>query len=130
MNIFQIVGIAVTGAVFSVMLKGYKPEFAIFVGIATGMLLIAYAVSARGSVFDMIREIVDMSGVDEKYFSLLLKIIGVAYITEFSSEICRDAGQGAISAKLEMIGKLFIMFLSMPIIKSFLEVCIGAVNLL
>lgn len=130
MNIFQLVGIAVVGAVFSVILRRYRPEFAMFTAMATGLILLAYMLGALDKVFSMVDEMVRNTGVDRKYFVVLIKIIGVSYIAEISGEICRDAGEGAIAAKIEMVGKMFIMLLAMPIIKTFLEVCIDAISML
>lgn len=130
MNIFQLVGIAVVGAVFSVILRRYRPEFAMFTAMATGLILLTYMLGALDKVFSMVDEMVRNTGVDRKYFVVLIKIIGVSYIAEISGEICRDAGEGAIAAKIEMVGKMFIMLLAMPIIKTFLEVCIDAISML
>ncbi|MBP3359482.1 MAG: stage III sporulation protein AD [Clostridia bacterium] len=130
MNIFQLVGIAVVGAVFSVILRRYRPEFAMFTAMATGIILLTYMLGALDKVFSMVDEMVRNTGVDSKYFVVLIKIIGVSYIAEISGEICRDAGEGAIAAKIEMVGKMFIMLLAMPIIKTFLEVCIDAISML
>lgn len=130
MNIFQLVGISVVGAVFSVILRRYRPEFAMFTAMATGLILLTCMLGALDKVFSMVDEMVRNTGVDRKYFVVLIKIIGVSYIAEISGEICRDAGEGAIAAKIEMVGKMFIMLLAMPIIKTFLEVCIDAISML
>ena len=130
MDIFQLIGIGLAGAVASVILRQTKPEFAILVTIATGMVLLAFVVTGLGKVTEEIKEVVELGGIDNKYFVALVKIIGVAYITEIASELCRDSGAGAVAVKLEMIGKVFIMLLSMPIIKGFLEVCTNAIHML
>lgn len=130
MDIFRIIGIGMLGAVLSVILKAYKPELAVCSALITALVLLVYLMQAMESITVMIREIMDKSGLDNKYFSALIKIIGISYLTQLSSEICKDAGQGAIALKLEMIGKVFVMLLSMPIIQGFLEVCINAISML
>lgn len=129
MDIIKLSGIAVTGALFSIIVKKDRPEMAILISITTGVILLGYVLSTLGQVISMIKEIIEESGVDGKYFSLLIKIIATAYICEITSEVCRDAGEGAIAAKIEMGGKLLIMLMSLPLVKSFLEVCINAINM-
>ena len=130
MDIFQLVGIGIVGAVASVILKAYRPEFALCTALITAGILLIYIVQAMGGIVDKIEQIMIQSGLEKKYFSAILKIIGISYITEFASQICKDAGEGAIALKLEMLGKVFVMLLSMPIIQGFLEVCTSAIRLL
>lgn len=130
MDIIKLCMLGITGALLAVMLKKQNPQFALLAACATGIILISYALGCTGAVIGEIEEIVNLCGIDKKYFSLLLKIIAASYICEISSELCRDAGEGAIAVKIEMIGKLFIMLMSMPLVKGFLEVCINAVNML
>ncbi len=130
MDIFQLIGIGLAGAVAAVILRQTKPEFALAVTLATGGALLFFIITGLGSVAEEIKEVVELGGIDNKYFAALIKIIGVSYITEIASELCRDAGSGAIAVKLEMVGKVFIMILSLPIIKGFLEVCTNAIHML
>lgn len=130
MDIFQLIGIGLAGAVTAVILKQTRPEFALAVTLATGGVLLCFIITGLGTVAREIQEVVELGGIDNKYFTALIKIIGVSYITEIASELCRDAGAGAIAVKLEMVGKVFIMILSLPIIKGFLEVCINAIHML
>jgi stage III sporulation protein AD len=55
------------------------------------------------------------------YFTSVLKITGIAYISEFGAEICRDAGEGAIASKIEMAGKVIIIALAIPVITSLID---------
>ena len=64
------------------------------------------------------------SGVDLSYFTLIVKIIGIAYVTQLASEICKDAGQGAVALKVELAGKALVMLMTMPVLSQFLQVII------
>lgn len=129
MDIIKISGIALSGALFSIIIRKERPELAVVTAIVTGVILTGYVLGTLGQVIEMIEEIITVSGVDIKYFTVLIKIIAVAYICEITSELCRDSGENSIAVKVEMVGKIFIMFMSMPLIKNFLEVCINAVNM-
>ena len=129
MDIIKLSGIAVTGAVISITLKKSRPEISILVSITTGIIILYSVLNVLGDVMSGITEIIEASGIDMKYFTVISKIIATAYICEITGEICRDSGEGAIAAKIEMAGKLIIMTMSLPLVKSFLEVCINAVSM-
>lgn len=128
MTIFQVIAIAVVGAVLAVTLKNYKPEFAIGVSFITGMLLLFISADGVKGVFDEFEYVADKSGIDIQYFQLVIKVIGIAYITQFAAEICKDSGQNGIASKLETAGKIFVMVLTMPIINNFFELIISVLN--
>ncbi len=120
MDIFSIVAIGIIGAVLSVTIKSTRPELALMTSLATGIILLLYTSDTLGNVINQFGEIVSKSGVDEGYFKIALKSCAIAYITEFSSALCKDAGENAIAVKTEFAGKITILFISLPIILSFL----------
>ena len=130
MSFIQLIGIATAGAVVSVLLKNYRPEFAVCTAILTGVILLINIIGLLGNVISVIGKIVDAGGLDAKYFMIIMKITGISYITEIASQLCKDSGQGAVAVKIELVGKLFILMYSMPVILGFLEVCADAVNIL
>lgn len=129
MDIFVIAATACIGTVFAVLLKGTKPELSIGISIVTGLTLIFLCADGISDVFLDFREVVSMSGIDIKYFETVIKVIGIAYITQFAAEICRDSGQGSIALKTEMAGKISVLVLTMPIIKGFLELVINILSI-
>ena len=70
---------------------------------------------------DFLEEYAARAEIRPMYFTAVLKITGIAYITEFGAEICRDAGEGAIAAKIEMAGKVIIVVLAIPVISSLID---------
>ena len=81
-----------------------------------------------GELLSEINNIIAECGVDIKYFSLCVKAVGLAYVSQLGAEILRDAGEGAIASKVEAAGKISILLLTMPVITSFLRLCLKAVN--
>lgn len=121
MEIFQIVGLALIAAVFSVILRNQRPEIAIQISIVTGIvifLLMAFKISA---VITLLQDLAKKVNIDVIYLTTVLKIIGIAYITTFGAEICRDAGEGAIASKIEFAGKILIMLLAVPVLMAVLD---------
>ena len=129
MSIFKIIGIGLVGGILSVAVRQYKKEYSMLVGLATLIVILICTIDTIGEVISGIKAITDKSGVDTKYFVAVMKVVGVAYVTQFGSESLRDSGENAIAVKVEMAGKLFILGLTVPIISEFLEVCINAISL-
>ncbi len=122
MDIFKIAGLGIAAAVFAVFIKGWRPELAIQVSLAATVIILAAVLPYLRVVADMLKDIIAQAGVESRYIGIVLKIIGIAYIAQFASELCRDAGEGAIASKIEVAGKIIIMTMSMPIVYSLLEV--------
>ena len=125
MNIFQIVIIGITGTLFTIILKQYKPEFALVSALATGVVILLCGLAGLEDVIRNIYEIATKYNVNTAYIATVIKIIAIAYICQFSSEICRDSGQGAIASKIEFCAKILILFYSLPIADALLSLVVS-----
>ncbi len=125
MNIFQIVIIGITGTLLSVILKQYKPEFALVSALTTGVVVLLSGLSGLEDIIKNIYEIATKYNVNASYIGTVIKIIAIAYICQFSSEVCRDSGQGAIASKIEFCAKILILFYSLPIADSLLSLVVS-----
>lgn len=119
--LFKIIGIGLTGAVLSVFIKQYRPEAGVAISVLTGAIIIGICLPYISALTEMLKNIGDTAGINSAHIKIVLKIIGVAYICQFASDICRDAGESGTGAKIELGGKVIIMGLSMPIIYNLLE---------
>jgi stage III sporulation protein AD len=72
-------------------------------------------------VLNVFQDLADRANISQMYLNTILKIIGIAYITEFGSQVCRDAGEGAVAGKIEFAGKIMIMVMAIPIIALVLD---------
>ena len=127
--IFRLVGIALIGVIVVILLKSAKPEFAVFATIATGVIMLIVLSTSLSQVISAFDKIVEKSGVDEGVFSAVLKIIGIGYLTEYSSSIATDAGCPSIAQKLQFGGKIVIFLTSISIVTSLIDVVSQLVNL-
>lgn len=125
MDIFKIIGVGLIGGILSMTVKQYKKEYALLVALATVTVILFFTLETAISQISLITE---KSGVDTRYFTAVMKVVGVAYITQFGAEILRDGGEGAIALKVELAGKVFILGLTLPIVTEFLEVCVNALS--
>ena len=104
MRIFTIVGLAVLGVTLALTVRSFRPELALLIGVATGIAVLLSVVGELTGVIDALRAAARQYGVDEGYLGVLLKIIGIAYLAQFGVQICRDAGESAAAAKVELAG--------------------------
>ena len=125
MEILQIIGIGIIAAVVIVLLKDTKPEIAVVVGVAAGILIFLIVVNMLMEIISVFTALIDKTGVGATAVSALLKIIGVGYLTEFAQGICEDTGSKSLGDKIVFGGKIIILYLSLPIIKTLMEIITG-----
>ena len=125
MEIFQIVILAVISTLIIIVLKVQRPETALMISIVTGVIIFFVVLGKTSAIIELPKGYAEKANIDIVYFSTLLKIIGIAYIAEFGSEICKDAGESAIASKVELAGKVIIIILAVPIVTSLLDLVIN-----
>lgn len=121
MLIYRVIGLGITGAVLSLLIKQHRPEIAMAVPILTAAAILAMCIPYLNAVVTAFTDIADRAGIELAHMRTVIKIIGVAYICQFASDICADAGERAIAGKIELGGRIVIITLSMPIIYNMLE---------
>ncbi|ACL76261.1 stage III sporulation protein AD [Ruminiclostridium cellulolyticum] len=124
MDILQIVCIGIVAVALSSVIKAQKPELALQVSLITGILIFMLVVVKLSAVIDFIKTFSQKADIDSEYISILLKIVGIAYISEFGAEVCKDAGESSIASKIELAGKVTIVVLAVPIITSLLDLVV------
>lgn len=109
-------------AVFAVLLlKVGKPEFAMAVSLCACVLILLFAGGHLSKVVEELRNLFRYVKLPDGYLTILLKILGISYLAEFGSALCKDAGQAAVAGQIEIVGKLAILVLSMPVVTSLFE---------
>ena len=121
MSVIQIGIIGVIGAVLAVQLKGGKAEYGIYVGMAVSVILFSFIIDRLGVFVSTVGELASYIDMDAGYLATMLKMVGITYIAEFSSGICKDAGYQTIAGQIEIFGKLTILALGMPVLLALLE---------
>lgn len=122
MEIFQIVGLALTATLIIVMVRQARgANTALFISLVTGATIFLLLLDRIGTVVKVLADLSARAGINQFYLDTILKIIGIAYVAEFGSQVCRDAGENAIAGKVELAAKVLIMVLAIPIIVAILE---------
>ena len=120
-DIIKIIGIGLISLVIIVIVKQYKPEFAIYISIMAGVLILGLAFNKLSEIIKLLNNLANKTSVNGKFITLLIKITGIAILTEFAVSLCKDSGESAIATKIDIGGKIMIVAVSIPIISSLLE---------
>lgn len=124
MDIVKIIGIGLIALLIIVILKQYKPEFAVYVSLIAGVLIFFMVLDKLSGIISILTTLANKTNINSQYIQILLKITGIAILTEFAVSICKDSGEAAIASKIDLGGKVIIISISIPIIVALLEVII------
>lgn len=124
MDIIKIIGVGLIALIIIIILKQYRPEFVIYVSIIAGVIILILIMDKVSAIIDLLTSLSNTTVINNEFLVLLIKITGIAFLTEFSVSICKDSGETAIANKIDIGGKVLIISMSIPIIASLLETII------
>ncbi len=114
MKILQVFAIAVVGVSFAMVIRPYRPEMALLTAVVTGLIALAYLMADLTGVIESLEALAAQYSVNAEVLGVLLKIVGIAYLTQLGARICADAGESAIATKVEMCGRILILGAALP----------------
>lgn len=123
--IFRIIVIALMGVILAMFLKTQKPEYSVFISLCIAILILFCVLGLFLSAKEQLSSLSSFLTQDNQYFGLLFKMIGITYLSEFCSGICKDAGYQAIGSQIEIFGKLTILLAGLPILMTLIETIQG-----
>ena len=121
MSIQKAAAIGVCAALIALQFKGGKTEYGIYVSIAAGILLGTGIIGKLSTVLDTVKEIGSFLQIEGSYLGVLLKMLGITYVAEFASNICKDSGCQTIAAQILLFGKITVLALGMPVLLTLLR---------
>ena len=121
MDIVKVSIMGICGMMLGFILKETRPEFAALVTMMTGFLILGLAAGKVSYLFETMNRLRESFPIDSSYLTVLVKIIGITYIGQFSSAICKDAGYQMIGTQIDLFCKLSVMVLSMPVLLAILD---------
>ncbi len=125
--LFKIIGIGLCGVIINLILREYKSDFAFFVNVVTGLLIFIVMLDGVKDVINEFGYIRDLTGMKVDVVTPIIKVIGIGYITEFSSNLAEDSGNKSLATKIVMGGKIAICVLAIPVIKSLINTIISLI---
>lgn len=129
-DIVKIGAIAICATLLVSLLRPKNPIFAALTALAAAVIMTFFTLDSFGSIFKSFTTLFESGGIDSEYYKSVIKVIAVAYFTEITSALCRDAGENGIAAKLELGGRVSVLILTMPAVTNLLQVIIEALALI
>lgn len=121
MDIIKIIGIGIISLIIIIIIKQYRPEFALYVSIIAGIIMFFIVAEKFSGIINLLTSISNKTNLNSEFLKILIKITGIAILSEFAISICKDSGEVAIANKIDLAGKIIIISISIPIISSLLE---------
>ncbi|MBE6788209.1 MAG: stage III sporulation protein AD [Ruminococcaceae bacterium] len=131
MDVVTVIAIALIAAFLSSVLKQYKPEYALLVSVVAAAVVLISLVSTLIPIISEIKDMMSDAAIPYKYITVLIKSVGICYITQFACDTCKDAGQTSLSSKVELAGRIAICLSALPLYKDLLlltQTIIGKVS--
>lgn len=121
MDVITVGVLGLAAVLMAVQLKSFRAEYAAYVVFGAGVVPAFYTAGRLAAVTEIVERFTAELPVDAVYMTTLLKMIGIAYIVQFCSGLCKDAGYSAISGQIETFGKLTILSISLPVVFALLD---------
>ena len=118
----RIGGVAAVGLTALLILRAYKPEWAPFLRMAVTVVALGLTVGLAATALEYVTDLAAAAGVMEgEGWTILLKGLGVAFLTEASASLCRDSGESGLATWVETAGRLELLLLSFPLIRTVMD---------
>lgn len=121
MSFIKILCGVLVGVLLAIKLKGLGSSLGVYLSVALSLFVLFYILNRMTYVVDFLENVMDGIGIERGYLEILLKLIGISYISEFTSNICKEAGFISVAGQVEIAGKLTMMVISMPVLFAIVE---------
>lgn len=121
MEILKIAFIGIGAMVLAVYCKSFKSEYSVLISLAACSLIMFYVVTKLLQIFEVFQYLQTVLPMEKEYLSVLIKMIGITYVAEFASNVCKDGGYQTIASQIEIFGKISVLAVSMPIFSALLK---------
>ena len=122
LTIYALIAIALISLALIMLLKQYRPELALLASVASALILLIYGVAKSGEIISAVRTMTEQAGIDEQNVMLVLKALGICYIVQIAKDICADSGQTALADRIDFIGKVTVVAMSLPMLTQILGI--------
>lgn len=121
MEILKISAIALAGVILAALLRSINKEISLYIILATSVIILISVLGRISEMFTFIESVYSKVTYGREFFPVIIKVLIIAYITDFTAQLCKDAGEGSIGSKVELAGKVIIFYTAMPILAAILE---------
>ncbi len=121
-SLYKIIGVALITCIATLVVKPVRPDFAVFISIVGGIIILFMLAGYLTEIFDVFNQIFNFTNVNSSIYKIIFKIIGVGYLVEFTASLCADSGNSSLGDKVLLGGKIIILVMALPIVTSILEI--------
>lgn len=125
MAFIKVGAVALAGIILGIQFKGGKQEYSIYIGLGICLLIFSCTAAYMGQVKAQLEALMRYASSGSRYFTILFKVVGITWISEFVAGICRDSGFGAVASQVELFGKIAILFAGLPVFLALIETIAG-----
>ncbi|MBQ3048566.1 MAG: stage III sporulation protein AD [Oscillospiraceae bacterium] len=129
MDIYAVIGLGVIGAVLAVLLSQYRAEYAILISIAVGIAILYSVFRNAWQITNELESYIALAGINRDFIITLLKSLGICFLVQFASDICKDMGQTAIAGKVELAGKITVLISALPLFSELIGLALKLVSI-
>ena len=119
--VFQAAAVCLTGALLAVVVRRGSPEMSLLLTLGVAAAVLLFLAEPLGGLLDFLGGLGERSGVPQRLFGPLYKIVGIALVVRVGGELCRDAGESALAAALETAGAVCALLAALPLLRAVLE---------
>lgn len=121
MLILKVISFVFVALFLFLFFKDKRNDLGTLILLVSGVIVFIFCLSQLGEIITFLNTIANKAGIDTVYIGIILKILAIAYLASFASEICKDAGASSLASKVEFSGKIFILVLAIPILMAVLD---------
>ncbi len=115
-------------AFLALLLRRYQPEYTLLIGLVAGALVLTTAITQAQPLFAAVNRLLSAAGLPGEYGTRLIKALGICLLTQLSADACRDAGEAGLAGKAELVGKLALLILALPLFESIAQTSAALMN--
>lgn len=127
-TLVAVIGLLLSAAVLSTLLRSQRPELAVGLGLVAGVLVVGVLLGQVSSLIGVLRRMLTLGGLSDGYLSVVLRAAGVCLLTQLTADTCRDAGESALAGKAELAGRVLMLLLAVPLFEQVLTLILGVID--
>lgn len=127
-TLVAVIGLLLSAAVLSTLLRSQRPELAVGLGLVAGVLVVGVLLGQVSSLIGVLRRMLTLGGLSDSYLSVVLRAAGVCLLTQLTADTCRDAGESALAGKAELAGRVLMLLLAVPLFEQVLTLILGVID--
>ena len=125
--IYKVIITGIITAFLNAVVKKNNPEYGIAISITSAIIIFSFISESFSGAFDGIKNVMRETGIEPGYVSIILKITGIAYLSEYTGAVLTDAGESAVAKKIELAGKVIIFVMTIPVLETLLKLILSLV---